>query len=127
MTDRVSTIEIALAIRPRLSELLNADEARQMQQALDLLLQQFQSGEADEFEIWELLTDNRATRVWVSQVGLEAKDVSRGHDAALPGDPDPIPAPQFKCPQCDYVWSRSRIGVIASICPNHRIPLMPLP
>ena len=126
MIDRPSTIEIALSIRPHLSELLNEGEAEQMQRSLDELLKQFQAGEVDDSEIWELLTDNRATRVWVSQVSLETKEVRRGHNAALPGNPSPISAPQFKCPRCDFAWSRSRVGAIAPICPNHHVPLAPV-
>lgn len=121
MTDNFSILETALAIRPHLSQLLGMEAAEQMRQELDQLLQQAQAGEFVEDSIWELLTDTRATRNWVTE--FQQTNANQKGFNSLPGDPSEISAPEFKCPLCDYTWSRDRIGRPTPLCPTDNIPL----
>jgi len=124
MTDNLSILETALAIRPHLSELLGTEAGEQMGQQLDQLLQQYQAGESVETPIWDLLTETRTTRGWVTQF---QQTTQRGFNS-LPGSISEIPAPIFKCPQCDYTWSRDRIGRPTPCCEVHtKVPLEPVP
>ncbi len=121
MTDNLSSIETALAIRPHLSELLGTEAGEQMRQQLDQLLQQAQAGESVETPIWDLLTDTRATRTWVTQF----QQTNQKNFNSLPGSISEISARKFKCPLCDYTWSRDRIGSPTPLCPTHNLPLDP--
>lgn len=121
MTDNLSILETALAIRPHLSQLLDAEAGEQMRQQLDQLLQQSQAGESVENSIWDLLTDTRATRTWVTQF----QQPNQKSFNSLPGQPSEISAPIFKCPQCDKTWRRDRIGRPTPLCPTHNVPLEP--
>ncbi len=126
MTDNLSILETALAIRPHLSQLLGTEAGEQMRQELDQLLKQAQAGEAIEDSIWELLTDTRATRNWVTQ--FQQTNATQKGLNPLAGDISPISAREFKCPQCEYTWSRDRIGRPTPLCPNHpnqNVPLEP--
>jgi transposase len=115
MTDHLSILEIALTIRPYLSKLLGVEAGEQMRQQLDQLLHQAQAGESVEDVIWDLLTDARATRTWITQFQQTTQKGSN----QLPGQISAITAPQFKCPLCDYSWSRQRSGLLTPLCPNH--------
>ena len=123
MTDNFSILETALAIRPHLSQLLGMEAAEQMRQELDQLLQQAQAGESVEDSIWDLLTDTRATRDWVTQ--FQQTNISQKGSDKPPGFISEISAPEFKCPQCDYTWSRDRIGRATPFCPTHNTLLEP--
>ncbi|MDZ8242321.1 MAG: hypothetical protein RMZ69_35170 [Nostoc sp. ChiQUE01a] len=124
MTDNFSILETALAIRPHLWQLLGTEAGEQMRQELDELLQQAQSKEAVEDSIWELLTDTRATRNWVTQ--FQQTNATQKGLSPLPGNISEISAPKFKCPQCDYTWSRDRIGRPMLLCEVHNVPLEPV-
>lgn len=124
MTDNLSILETALAIRPHLWQLLGTEAGEQVRQQLDQLLQQAQAGESVENLIWELLTDTRAARNWVTQF-QQSNATQRGFNS-LPGNPSEISAREFKCPQCDYTWSRDRIGRPTPLCPIHNVPLEPV-
>lgn len=123
MTDNLSILETALAIRPHLSRLLGIEAGEQMRQQLDQFLQQTQAGESIENSIWELLTDTRATRTWVTQ--FQQRNATQKGLNKPPGPIFEIPAPEFKCPRCDYTWSRERIGRTTPLCPTHNLPLEP--
>ncbi|MEH2050402.1 hypothetical protein [Nostoc sp.] len=124
MTNNVSIFETALAIRPHLSQLLGTEAGEQMRQQLDQLLKQAQAGESIEDSIWDLLTDTRATRNWVTQF-QQTNGTQKGFNP-LAGDISEISARQFKCPQCDYTWSRDRIGRPTPLCEVHNVPLEPV-
>jgi len=124
MTDNFSILETALAIRPRLWQLLGTEAGEQMRQELDELLQQAQAGEAVEDSIWELLTGTRATRNWVTQF-QQTNATQKGYDRPA-GSISEISARQFKCPQCDETWSRDRIGRPTPLCRTHNVPLEPV-
>lgn len=124
MSDNISILETALAIRPHLSQLLGTEAGKQMRQELDQLLQQAQSGESVEDSIWDLLTDTRATRNWVTQ--FQQTNISQKElNEPPPGSISEISAPEFKCPLCDYTWSRDRIGRATPFCPTHNTLLEP--
>lgn len=124
MTDQLSVIETALSVRPQLSEILDASDSEQMCQKIDALLARFQAGESVENDIWDLLTDTRATRKWVTQFS-QGSGVQKG-PGSLIGNHSDISAPEFKCPKCDYTWTRSRVGAPTPLCPVHNIPLAPI-
>ncbi|WP_414623775.1 hypothetical protein [Calothrix sp. CCY 0018] len=117
MSNNISILETALAIRPHLSQLLGTEAGKQMRQELDQLLQEAQSGESVEDSIWDLLTDTRATRNWVTQ--FQQTNIPQKGSDKPPGKISEISAPEFKCPQCDYTWSRDRIGRPTPFCPIH--------
>jgi hypothetical protein len=131
MTDNLSILEAAIAIRPHLSELIGVVSGEVMAQKLEALLQQAQAGEAVEDAIWTLLTDTKPTQTWVTQFQQanpqpetfgQAKGLER-----LPIQMSDISIPKFKCPQCDYSWSRHSIGRLTPFCPTHDVILERLP
>ncbi len=124
MTDNLSILETALAIRPNLSELLDTEAGEQISQQLDQLLQQAQAGDSVENSIWDLLTHTRTTRNWVTQ--FQQTNANQKGSNKPPGNISEIPAPKFKCPRCDYTWSRNHIGRPTPLCPTHNVPLEPL-
>ncbi len=124
MTDNFSILETALAIRPELSQLLGTEAGEQMRQELDQLLQQAQAGESVENSIWDLLTDTRATRNWVTQF-QQTSATQKGFNP-LAGNISEISAREFKCPLCDETWSRDRIGRPIFRCKVHDVPLEPV-
>jgi hypothetical protein len=131
MTDNLSILEAAIAIRPRLSELIGVEPGEAMAQKLDALLQQAQAGEPVEDAIWTLLTNTKRTQIWVTQFQQanpqpETFGQAKGLDR-LPGEMTDIPSPKFKCPQCDYTWSRHSIGRPTPFCPTHNVILERLP
>ena len=123
MTDRLSIIETALSIRPKLSSLLDETTSMQVRQQLDLLLQNVQAGEDAEDEIWTLLTDIRKTRLWVTEFQSDTAGVRKGSNSSLPGLPSNIGSPEFKCPYCDESWNRDRAGRPTPLCRVHKVPL----
>ena len=123
MTDSLTILETALSIRPRLPELLGTEAGEQTRQQLDQLLQKIQAGESVEDRIWDLLTNTKVTRNWVTQFQPATQ---RGANS-LPGQISEITAPQFKCPLCDYSWSRQRIGLPTPFCPTHALALERIP
>ncbi|MDJ0707664.1 MAG: hypothetical protein QNJ46_30680 [Leptolyngbyaceae cyanobacterium MO_188.B28] len=125
MIDIHSVLESALAIRSHLTDLLGSESGEQMQRQLDQLLQQFQDGDDVEDDIWELLTEARTTRTWVTQYQTQYQPITYTQKGLepLPGHASNIQAPQFKCPRCDYHWSRDRVGRPTPLCPIHGIPL----
>lgn len=127
MVDSLLVFETALAIRPHLPELLGAEAGEQMRQQLDQLLQQVEAGESVEDQIWDqiwdLLTNPRKTRIWVTNY----QQTNQKSFHSLPGQISMIAAPQFKCPLCNYTWSRQRQGIPTPYCPQHRLPLELVP
>lgn len=123
MTDKLLIIETALSIRPNLSSLLDETTSAQVRQQLDLLLQNIQMGEDVEDDIWELLTNNRKTRRWVTDFQPDTNGVRKGPNASLPGPPSNMYSPKFKCPHCDESWNRDRIGRPTPLCRIHKVPL----
>jgi len=119
MIDTFTILEAALTIRPLLPRLLGAEAGEKTRQQLDQLLQQTQAGASVEDLIWDLLTDAKATRSWVTQFQQATQKSSN----SLPGQISAIPAPQFKCPLCNYTWSRRRIGFPTPLCLTHALPL----
>ena len=122
--DNLSILETALAIRSHLSELLDPQTAAQVRQQLDQLLQQLHAdtpSEDDiEDQIWDLLTGTKATQTWATQF---QKSTSQKAYNSLPGNPSTISFHRFKCSQCDYTWSRDRVGRPTPFCPTHQVPL----
>lgn len=124
MIDNLLILETALTIRPELSRLLGIEAGEQMRQELDELLQQAQAGEPIEISIQDLLMKKRATGTWVTE--FQERNVTQKGFNGLPGDPSEISAPKFKCPQCDYTWSRQSIGRPMLRCKVHDVPLEPV-
>lgn len=119
--DNLSILETALAIRPHLPQRLNPPESAQTQQQLDHLLRQLQAGAAVEDEIWDLLTAAKATQTWSTE--FQQTRASQKALSPLPGDSSGVSYHQFKCPLCDYIWSRDRGGRPTPLCPTHGVPL----
>lgn len=125
--DNLVVLETALAIRPHLSNLLEPQTAAHVQELLDQLLQQIQihgSEDTSADQIWDLLTDYKATQTWITQFQPSlAREKGAKGSTNLPGDISSVSYRQFKCPLCDHTWSRDRVGRPTPLCPTHQIPL----
>jgi hypothetical protein len=114
-------IEIVLAIRSELPRLLGENDLTTLQ-AIDSLLPAVPANKAAIDEIWDILTEREATQNWVTE--YQYRELSRirsnaTKNASLPGDPSVIPVPKFKCPICNYTWSRHNVGRPIPTCPDH--------
>jgi hypothetical protein len=123
-------LEAVLLILPRLEELLGTETGRQVNTQIQHLLHQIQAEEAVENQLLELLAQHEPTRQEMKKQLGRSEDSDRttkglGY-APLPGDSEPLPKPQFKCPHCDHTWSRLKLGKPTPFCPAHKVLLEPV-
>lgn len=124
--------DLAIAIRPQLTQLLGAQTGQQMADRLDLLMARSSAGEDVNREILTLLTDTKATQQWVTRRLSRTSKSPQEHSGqrlgrgSVPGQISAISAPEYKCPMCSYTWRRSRVGETPPPCKNHDIPLTPI-
>ncbi len=126
--------EAARAIRPYLDDLLGPQAA-----ALDRRLAEALTGRADPAEharlLRTLLDEHPRTRRFLADVLADPPhyrppyEQPRYHQrpdsgAAPAGDPSPVIADRYTCPDGDYVWYRPDVGTPVRDCPTHRIPLV---
>jgi transposase-like protein len=97
---------------------------------LQQLLSQIQAEEPVENQLLELLAHYEPTRQEMRTQLDRSNDSDRTTKgigfAPLLGDNEPQPKPQFKCPHCDYTWSRLKLGKPTPFCPIHKILLKPI-
>ncbi|WP_346290759.1 hypothetical protein [Sphaerothrix gracilis] len=100
-------LQVAQAIRPRLSDLLEPDAAAEIDRQLAPLLKQGKAGDNVENQILVVLAEHDATREAAFAL-LNPKGISdnptRFHQ--LPGTGTPQEFPRFKCSVCGFVWSQ---------------------
>lgn len=129
MTTPEDILELARSIRPYLPDLLPQSTAAELDQTLADLLAQADLNPSVPLLIQKHLRSHDATREWANQFfgNAEFADAHRQY-SPMPGLPPPVPAAIFKCPQCDYTWSRPRVGIEPPPCPNDNShsPLEPL-
>lgn len=136
MDDDDAVTEAARAIRPylqrlagspaaaaeldrRLADVLNDQSGRPTAGRLRALL------EAQEDTAWflaEVLKDAPHCRPPYYQPRYQPRQAG---GMTLPGDPGPVDAVRYACPDCDYVWYRPEVGTPVRDCPTHHIPLVP--
>lgn len=119
----------AQAIVPHLPELLG-EQAETVNAQLQILLAKQQNGEPAEAEIIALLRSHAATRQWMNdRLNSGQETASKGLDtltfSELPGDRGHVKgAKYYKCPQCDYRWTRAMDWQTPPKCPEHDIDLV---
>jgi hypothetical protein len=129
-------LETVLLLHPRLEELLGAEIGQQVNTQLLQLLSQIQAEAPVENQLIELLAQHEPTRREMRELldrqtesdrttTLTKPLTTKGSSfQPLPGDSiKPQSKPQFQCPQCDYTWSRLKLGKPTPLCPEHHIPL----
>jgi hypothetical protein len=126
MSQSRDLLDGARSIRPFLANLLGAD-ADNVDRALADLLVQARAGQHVEKQIADLLAIRESTRAWMSGYLARRKAGIRfGGYEAPPGDPSPIAALLYTCPEDDYIWPRRAAGQQIPHCPTHHILLIPL-
>jgi len=121
-------INAALAIVPHLPELLG-EHAESVNTQLQVLLVKHQDGEQVESKIIELLGQHEAARAWMNKKLNVAEIATKGADtlsfSELPGDRGHVKgAKYYRCPQCDYRWTRTVAWQTPPRCPDHDIDLV---
>ncbi|MCU0571010.1 MAG: hypothetical protein MUF49_31140 [Oculatellaceae cyanobacterium Prado106] len=139
-------LEAVLLIRPRLTDLLEDETAQQINAQILQLLRQIQAEQPVENSLLELLAqyeptrtemraildrqnteDERSTSISGENTSILDLELTKGITySSLPGQSSPQPKPKFKCPTCDYTWSRLKLGKPTPLCPQHRLPLDPV-
>jgi hypothetical protein len=132
-------LEAVLLILPRLEELLGTETGQQVNTQIQQLLHQIQAKEAVENQLLELLAQHEPTRQEMKKQLGRSEDSDRttkgiGYAplpgdstyAPLLGDSEPLPKPQFKCPHCEYTWSRLKLGKPTPFCSVHKVLLKPV-
>jgi hypothetical protein len=114
-------ISAAEAIRPHLSTLLG-EQAEPVKAAVDALLNQAKQGQEIESELLELLGKYPETSTWIKNKLAEENSVSKGITLSyneLPGERGPVSgAKYYKCPSCDYRWTKILDWQIPPNCPE---------
>jgi hypothetical protein len=127
-----SVWEAARSVRPYLHELVG-DAASDVDDELAELLNEANRDEQVEYRLVAVLEAHEATRIFLERVGDDAPAYRPPHVlseltkqySGPAGDPLPVRADKFACPQGDYVWYRSEVGVSVPQCRTHHCPLKP--
>jgi hypothetical protein len=119
-------LEGACAIRPCLTQLLEARQAAEIDKKLAELLAQSQTDLKVDNQILKLLAKEEATRTWLAAF-LEHNlppEVTRFYSPP-PGIIGPVPGmTKFVCPEGDYIWYRRSVGEQIPQCPTHQLELV---
>lgn len=119
-------LEAARTIRPFLSELVGIETAAAIDPQLADLLAQSSIEQSVDNRILELLAEQDATREWLADFLKHKQQPEQLRTwSPLPGQGSIVGAAKFVCPQGDYTWYRSRVGVECPLCPTHNLPLEP--
>jgi hypothetical protein len=120
--------EAARSIRPYLNELIPA-EAGQVDNELAAYLNEGAPAQNTNL-LLATLRRYEPTREWVSEfLGQRVPPaVTRAFEfQPPPGDPAPVSATKYVCPQGDYCWYRVSIGRPVPNCPTHGLALVVAP
>lgn len=126
MSQSRDLLDCARSIRPFLADLLGAD-ADNVDRALADLLAQARTGQQVEKQIEDLLDSHESTRTWMVRYLERRKAGLRfGVYEQVPGDGDPSPveALLYTCPEDDYLWPRRASGQKIPRCPTHNVRLI---
>jgi hypothetical protein len=74
-----------------------------------------------------LFDTNPAAREDLVVALSELPSLEKGEFKPLPGQPSPIEASRYRCPDaaCDHEWTRRSAGQKPGKCPTHHLPLVP--
>jgi hypothetical protein len=120
-------LEAARTIRPHLSNLI-PDDAITVDEELALHLNDTQTGKPSGNVLLGILRRREPTRRWLS-VFLNQRfliESTRGFQPP-PGNPVPVSAQKYVCPQGDYAWYRASAGSLIPRCPTHGVTLVAAP
>lgn len=130
MTPSANMLEAAQAIRPYLSDLLTAPDAKIMGQRLDLILNANIDSEVQSEEIRSLFATTQTTQEWFS-LYAEGRPVEKIVSIIrtyqpLPGKSDAIASPRYRCPvaNCHQVWYRRDVDEPIPNCPIHDVQMV---
>jgi hypothetical protein len=115
-------IEGARAIRPYLTELLG-DRAEAVDAQLAELLNKSAAGGKTDNLILDVLVQDDKTRKWLDEFLDRGTPAAERSYSPLPGQPTPVMAQRYECPQGDYVWYRRTVADKTPRCPTHNVPL----
>ena len=128
MTPSNTILTAAHDIRPHLTILLDPETAQKVDQQLQTLLTQAESGQSVEIPITEVLRSLEPTQEWMRRYfkGENPEQITRSISgySGLAGDPALQSATKYVCPHNDYTWYREDSSPIP-LCPNHHIALIP--
>nr|WP_290225483.1 hypothetical protein [Trichocoleus desertorum] len=130
MTQPKTILTAAHDIRPHLTTLLDPETAQQVEQQLQTLLTQAESGQSVEISITEVLRHLEPTQEWTRRYlkGENPEQITRSISgySGLVGDPRSQSATKYVCPHnnCPETWYRENNSTIP-LCPNHLIALIP--
>ncbi|MDB9528794.1 hypothetical protein PN498_22570 [Oscillatoria sp. CS-180] len=130
MISQASVLLAAKEIRPYLSELLTAVDAKDMSQRLDLIFSTELDPALQSTEIQRLMSTAETTQEWL-KLYLEGKPseqilpIIRTYQP-LPGKAKAIASPRYRCPvaNCHQVWYRRDVEETPPNCPIHDVPMV---
>jgi len=122
-----SIIEAAKAIIPHLPALLGK-QAEPMSQRLRTVFDKQVDEAQIEIEIIDLLSEHEATRAWMNAQLQGEKETTKGGTLVfneLGGNSDNVQgATYYKCPECDYRWTKTLDWQTPTRCPTHDCDLI---
>jgi hypothetical protein len=136
MDDEIGTVddgvvEAARAIRPYLDDLIGPRAAASLDRQLaDQLASPAASAEQVR-RLRKLLDAHADTRWFLTEALIDRPHFRPPYQqphylrrtGGPLGDPAPVDAPRYACPQGDYVWYRPDVGSAIPRCPTHHITL----
>ena len=134
MSNRENVLEGARLIRVFLPELVGADWNVLDKKLADLLAAASHDRKVDNQILQAVAEDDRARRWMRDFLRIKQSTEGRSDDSeirlflsrsfsSLLGDPRPVPAARFECPQGDFVWYEPTIGATPPKCPTHEVEL----
>jgi hypothetical protein len=124
------TLEAARSIRHYLPQLI-PETAEAVDKQLAELLKEAPEGKKNVNSlIMGTLRLQEPTRKWLAAFleQHQPPEVTRAFNFQNPlGDPVPVSARKYVCPQGDYNWYRMSAGTPIPACPTHGLPLVPSP
>ena len=129
MTNDETILELARAVRPYLSELVEEPRAAALDaEFAELLAEAPARGDVDE-RVLDLLGQSPALGDWAAAF-LErgappevAYLEERSRLQGLAGEGEVVRAPRYACPEGDFVFYRRSVGQAVPECPTHHLPL----
>jgi len=130
-------LEAARAIRPYLDGLVGP-AADELDNDIAALLTRARRGEEVSASLRELMDSRPATRLFLMEVFHDrpyyrppqiqpdyrtSRSGTPGSHATA-GEPEPVRADRYTCPDEDYVWYRPAIGTPIPVCPTHKTSLI---
>jgi len=128
MKNDENLLEAARSIRPFLADLA-PDQAVELDKCLSDYLAEASAGQSVTNKIVKNLTTLPRTKEWLEAFLELGKPPSTQVRAFAPplGDPSPVLASRYVCPQGDYTWYQMSAGSPIPRCTTHGIALVAAP